>query len=264
MSYKAGYMTAGSGEPVVLLHCSMSSKEQWFKLFNNLKDNFKVIAVDLYGYGESPFPEKPEDFTLKNEIELMESVLEKTIGKHAEFHLVGHSYGGAVAMNYSAGTSGKTKSLTVFEPMLNHVPRETDPDFYQLVKAFIGDIEKDITEGRIDLACSKFIDFFSGKGTFERLPDEIRNSFRKWIRKMPLDYRATIDEGLSLSDYKSINIPVCLIAGTKSPGLTKDISEALSKIIKNLEYHKIDSGHMGPIENSNKVNSIIVNFIEKF
>lgn len=263
MGKKAGYMFAGSGTPIVFLHCSMSSKEQWFQIFNELKQDYAVLAVDLYGYGESPFPGKTKHFSLDMEIELIESAMEETIGKNANFHLVGHSYGGAVAMRYSSLDKSKNISLSIYEPMLNHVFRETDEAMYRLGIDFISDIENDVINGDPDLGCTKFIDLFSGDGTYERLPGEIKDLFRKYIKKMPMDYRATIGDELSLSKYENIDIPVCLMAGEKSVELTLDISDKLSTVLKNVEYHKINGTHMAPIEKPDLVNSIIKEFILK-
>ncbi|MGM0418045.1 MAG: alpha/beta fold hydrolase [Thermodesulfobacteriota bacterium] len=261
MQKKPGYMIAGNGTPVVFLHCSMSTKEQWLKIFNSLKNSFTVIAIDLYGYGQSPFPEKFEGFSLDHETKAMESVLDETIGPDTKFHLVGHSYGGAAAMKYSAGKNSRNLSLCVYEPMLNHVFRETDKEMYYLGKEFIGDIEQSIINGNPEQGCIKFIDLFSGDGTFERLPEEIKNIFIRCIKKMPMDYKATIADDLSLDLYKNIKIPTCIISGEQSPDLTADISKAVAGVVPHCFFHKVKGGHMAPIEKPDNVNKIIENFL---
>jgi len=261
MVHKPGYIVSGEGVPVVLLHCSMSSKEQWLPLIDSLKKNFMTIAFDLYGYGSSPFPEDENDFHLEDEIAFFSETLDNLIGRDTKFHMVGHSYGGAVAMKYSSMSESRNISLCVYEPMLNHVSREIDMEIYRLGMEFIGDIEEDIKRGKPDLGCAKFIDFFSGEGTFRRLPEGIQELFKNCIAKMPLDYRATIDEKLSLDTYKNINIPVCLVAGNKSPDITLNISQKLSETLKNLEFYLINSGHMAPIERPDLVNPLIEKFI---
>lgn len=262
MVKKTGYMIGGSGFPVVFLHCSMSRKEQWFELYNSLKENHTVLSIDLYGYGDSPFPEDTSGFGLDNEIELINGVLSETIGLNSKFHLVAHSYGGAVAMKYSCMADHNNISLSVYEPMLNHVYREIDPDLFEASKEFIHEIEKDIQNGNQRNGCVKFIDFFSGDGTFMSLPESMQSVFESCIRKMPLDYHGTIADDLSIEKYKSIDVPVCLIAGNKSPELTLKISDIMSEVLKKVEYHKIDGGHMAPIENSKDVNKIILNFLK--
>ncbi|MCB9480726.1 MAG: alpha/beta hydrolase [Desulfobacteraceae bacterium] len=263
MNNLPGYFVKGEGTPVVLLHCSMSSKEQWLTLASLLKEKFKVIGIDLYGYGQSPFPEKTDNFTLDNEIELIEKVFEKVLDENEKFHLAGHSYGGAVAMKYSTLERKRNISLCVFEPMLNHVFREIDHDTFLLGKQFISDIENDVLSGNPKKGCIKFIDLFSGDGTFEKLPYEIQKIFMNCIKKMPMDYRATIDENLNSNLYKKIDIPVCLISGKKSPDITAQISRFISGIIPGLTHFEIDGGHMSPIEKPEFFNPIVKDFFAK-
>jgi pimeloyl-ACP methyl ester carboxylesterase len=261
MTIIPGYFVKGKGTPVVLLHCSMSTKEQWYNLAEDIKDRFKVIAIDLYGYGNTPFPENMENFSLDDEIKLLEKVLELETEQNEKFHLVGHSYGGAVAMKYSTLKSKKNLSLCVFEPMLNHIFKEIDHDTFLLGKEFIADIENDVISGNPDKGCIKFIDLFSGEGTFERLPKEFKDIFTSCIKKMPMDYRATIDNSLNSELYKEIDIPVCLISGRKSPEITSEISRFIAGIIPGLKHFEVDGGHMSPIENPETVNKIIKNFL---
>jgi pimeloyl-ACP methyl ester carboxylesterase len=59
-----GYFVAGAGVPVVLLHASLSSKSQWRELAAQLAPRFRVIAIDLSGYGDNPMPAARESFSV--------------------------------------------------------------------------------------------------------------------------------------------------------------------------------------------------------
>lgn len=48
------YREAGTGTGVVCLHSSASSSGQWRALMDRLCGEFRLIAADLYGCGESP------------------------------------------------------------------------------------------------------------------------------------------------------------------------------------------------------------------
>ena len=43
-----------SGPVVILAHSSVSGARQWRRLMENLKDSFRVRAVNLFGYGTTP------------------------------------------------------------------------------------------------------------------------------------------------------------------------------------------------------------------
>jgi pimeloyl-ACP methyl ester carboxylesterase len=91
----AHFREAGTGQGLVCVHSSASSSGQWRALMDRLSDGFRVIAVDLYGYGKSPaWPEGCRMY-LDDEISLLEPAF-RSAGD--PFHLVGHSYGGAIAL----------------------------------------------------------------------------------------------------------------------------------------------------------------------
>jgi pimeloyl-ACP methyl ester carboxylesterase len=49
------FVEAGSAGPVaVLVHSSVSGARQWRRLMDDLKDRFRVRAVNLFGYGKTP------------------------------------------------------------------------------------------------------------------------------------------------------------------------------------------------------------------
>ena len=52
------YVEVGTGNPVVLIHSSVSGNQQWQSLSEALKDCHRVLAVNLFGYGDTtPWPE---------------------------------------------------------------------------------------------------------------------------------------------------------------------------------------------------------------
>src|SRR5688500_438233 len=92
------YVEQGRGEPVVLLHSSGSSNAQWRALAEGLSARFRVIAPDFYGYGATEHWPGRGPFQLEREAEIVRAMLGRA-GEPA--HLVGHSYGGAVALHFA-------------------------------------------------------------------------------------------------------------------------------------------------------------------
>ena len=95
---RVGFHIEGRGRPVVLLHSSMGSKGQWSALVDRLRRSHRLIAIDLHGYGASPMPPAGWPFTLQHEVRLIDSVLQLALLPGEAFHVVGHSYGAAVAL----------------------------------------------------------------------------------------------------------------------------------------------------------------------
>ena len=89
------YRELGTGPGVVCVHANASSSGQWRALMELLAPRFHVLAVDCYGAGKSPPRPKGRSIRLRDEVELLEPVFARAGGS---FALVGHSYGGAVAL----------------------------------------------------------------------------------------------------------------------------------------------------------------------
>ena len=89
------YTDDGTGEPVVLIHSSVSANRQWRALTEALKDRYRVLAINLFGYGETtPWPTAAPQ-SLYAQAQLVLALCE---GLGARVHLVGHSFGGSVAL----------------------------------------------------------------------------------------------------------------------------------------------------------------------
>src|SRR5262252_3206166 len=89
------FREAGSGTAVVCIHSSASTSGQWRPLIERLADRFRVIAVHLYGSGKTAAWPHDHPMHLNDELALLSSVF-RAAGDR--FHLIGHSYGGAIAL----------------------------------------------------------------------------------------------------------------------------------------------------------------------
>lgn len=107
-------------EDVIFIHGFISSSAFWTEtLFPNFsraaKSNFRLLAVDLLGFGRSP---KPADsmYTLREHLEMIEqSVLEPH--KVKSFHVVAHSLGCILALALAVKHPNSIKSLTLLAPV---------------------------------------------------------------------------------------------------------------------------------------------------
>ncbi|KAL9423055.1 hypothetical protein AB3S75_035197 [Citrus x aurantiifolia] len=106
-------------ENVIFLHGFLSSSSFWTEtVFPNLSDhqrnNYRLFAVDLLGFGRSP---KPRDklYTLRDHFEMIEkSVISQFDLK--SFHLVAHSMGCIIALALAAKHPSIVRSITLVAP----------------------------------------------------------------------------------------------------------------------------------------------------
>ena len=106
------YVTAGIGEPVVLLHGWPQSWWEWRHVIPMLAGQYRVIAPDLRGLGDSGRPEGGYDkMTVAADLwELLSAVL-----GIARFHLVGHDWGGPTAFALAASHPEAARSLAILD-----------------------------------------------------------------------------------------------------------------------------------------------------
>jgi pimeloyl-ACP methyl ester carboxylesterase len=95
--------------PVLLLHGIGRSLEDWAEQQDRLADQFRLIAPDLPGFGRSQPP--PGPVSLRAEAETLWAVLD-AVGV-GQVHLVGHSLGGAVALQLLALAPGRVASVAL-------------------------------------------------------------------------------------------------------------------------------------------------------
>ncbi len=242
-----------------MLHSSMSSKEQWSKLAATLKYDYHTIAIDLYGYGGGEYPKNPASFTLADEALRIDTIIAGLIGKEP-YHLIGHSYGGATALRLAYSNQEQIISLALFEPVLFHLLEKTDPARASVLEV-IDRIKSYVDNYDFSEATRVFVDFWSGNGTYDGISQTKQSLLNGGIKKVLLDFQAGIYEPLTIEDYRTIKLPVCLITSPQSPLPTRQIIHHLENALPHRQMHRVDGGHMAPISNAKNVNPILEAFI---
>ena len=114
--YAVHYSDAGAHDApaVVLIHGFASSLFTWRRLSAALlAAGYRVIAVDLLGYGASARPAEPI-YTTQTQAEVVLGVMDALGVRQA--HLVGHSFGGRVAMQIALLAPEQVRSLVALAP----------------------------------------------------------------------------------------------------------------------------------------------------
>ena len=114
---EAGEITAPA---IVLIHGFASSTLVWSKVFLELAaSGFRVIALDMLGYGYSAKPRNGE-YTIASQASLVMQLLDSLRIKRS--HIVGSSYGGAVAATCALDYSNRIDKLVLVSPVNNNRP----------------------------------------------------------------------------------------------------------------------------------------------
>ncbi len=110
------FQSVGTGEPVLLIHGFGASSYSWRHVIEPLAQKNRVIAIDLKGFGNSPKP-RDDAYSVYEQARLIRNfILENDL---KNLHIVGHSYGGGVALAVSiylsSSNPGLQKSLILID-----------------------------------------------------------------------------------------------------------------------------------------------------
>ena len=250
------YVDLGAGEPVFLLHSSGSSSAQWRALAERLSQRYRVIAPDLYGHGGTAQWAGARPFHLECEAEIVLALLERV---NEPPHLVGHSYGGAVALHVAGFHTELLRSLTLIEPAAFHLLRGADTPALAEIREVAEIVRRAVTRGEYVAGFEHFVDYWTSPAAAAEVPAYKRFAMAARLPKIALEFHATLNEPTCLEDFRSMSAPTLLLHGTGSPWPTRRICDLLERILPQAQLKTIGGGgHMSPVTHRDQVNALIV------
>ncbi len=258
------YRSRGQGETVLLLHSSASTGGQWTGLCDQLSSRFHVVAPDFHGYGQSAPWCGRGALSLRDEARIAAHFLKAhdSPSRRQPIHVVGHSFGGAVALRLAASYPHRIRSLTLVEPVCFYVLRGQglqDRQLFSEIHSVAAAMSVAAVTGDYCTGMAHFVDYWNGPGTWEALPEKSRRHLRQLVTRVVLNFQATLNEHSCLSDYRSIAIPTLLLHGSQSPRVTRRITELLARTLPHCQVKSIQgANHMLPITHPDHVNREIM------
>ncbi|MEM9101895.1 MAG: alpha/beta hydrolase [Pseudomonadota bacterium] len=250
------YHLLGQGEAVILLHSSLSSKSQWLPLQSQLAKTHQTLAIDLIGYGDNrQTPRFP--FRLNSEIELIDTLLKSHGMSDRPFHIIGHSYGGSIALKMASQYSQQVVSLNLYEPVSFHLLEQNSgasQEAHQLGEQVLAFIHQE----KWYEATEYFVDYWNAPGSFASMDKATQEKLMQRAKALIANFEALYEEPMTLSALENLDIPCHLMFGEYSPKPTQSIIKELQGIWPHAHISRIEAGHMGPLTHSQLVNTAIL------
>jgi pimeloyl-ACP methyl ester carboxylesterase len=238
------------------------SGRQWRRLSERLAPAFRVLLPDFLGSGDNPaWPaDAPFDFTM--DVHAVAGVIAE---QERPVHLVGHSYGGLIALTLARTMPSQVRSLAVYDPVAFGVLHDAADEggLENLAQAGSHPVFTDETKGGTEDWLEVFIDYWNGPGSFRALPAASRDAFLRVGRKVYLEVRSLMADRTPRAAYAAVTAPALLLDGQHSPLAARRVIAHLSTAIPRATARTVEgAGHMGPITHASIVNEAIASHIE--
>jgi pimeloyl-ACP methyl ester carboxylesterase len=223
---------------------------------------FLSIPIDLRGHGNVNHWHGARSLSLSEEA----AAILDACPDAAPFHLVGHSYGGAVALRFALSYPERLRSLTLIEPSCFHLLKAADGGVGLLeeIRVVAEAVNRGVICGDYRSGMQTFIDYWSGAGAWADLPDGKKTQLAQLALHIAHHFWSLIEEPTSLAAYSDIDVPTLILCGTHSPGPSRAIVRLLAEALPRARHCPIpDAGHMSPITHPAEVNRFILEHLSK-
>lgn len=230
------YQETGDGPTLVLVPGSCSTGAAWRPVMSHLQSRFRCVTTSLLGYGGTAERRTPGDAEICLEREVIESVIRRAGGP---VHLVGHSFGGLVALAVALRGRVSLLSLTIAEAPAVDILRETgEAEHYDTFRGMSRAYAEAFRRGESD-AIARMIDFYGGEGTFAAWPQRVRDYAVETTPANLLDWESAYGLRLTPASLASVKVPTLVMWGEKSHPAARRANELLSHHMARTEHAEI-------------------------
>ncbi|WP_159991080.1 alpha/beta fold hydrolase [Pelistega ratti] len=248
------YIDEGKGPTLLLIHGSLCDYRYWKAQIPQIAQHFRVIAPSLRHYAPITLDSK-EGFSVAQHAEDMSELLKQLVGTET-VHVLGHSRGGAVALQLALKHDYQVESLLLADPGIRN-EEELSASI-----AFKQEALRLIQDGQIDAGLTLFIDSVSGKGTYQRMV--------KWFKDMVRENAHTLSlqrfepPFLICEDLRILqNFRITLIGGSDSPAPFPNIIKCLQDMWPQAKTHILSpASHGMNLSLPSEFNQIVIDHLQ--
>ncbi|BBT17459.1 alpha/beta fold hydrolase [Metapseudomonas otitidis] len=248
------YLATGQGQPVVLIHGVGLNKEMWGGQVVGLATQYRVIAYDMLGHGDSPRPEPGTE--LLGYADQLRELLDH-LGL-TQVTVIGFSMGGLVARAFALHYPQYLQGLVVLNSVFNRTPEQRAGVIARTAQA-----AQHGPDANAEAALSRW---FSREYQAAN-PAQIAAIRQTLASNDPQGYLTTYElfatqDMYRADDLGNIRVPTLIATGELDPGSTPEMAEQLAQRIPGARAAVLaEQRHMMPVESPRLVNQLLLDFL---
>lgn len=224
------FQDSGDGPVILFVPGSFSTAAAWRPIQKSLPPGYRFVSTSLCGYGDTDETRTAADHDIAHEIRVLEAVAHH-IGEPV--HLVGHSFGGTVALAAALAGNIDLRSIATFEanPLCLMRDRGRD-DLFDAARQMSAAYEVAVQDGEAH-APRRVIDFWGGDGAYATMPEAVQDYCCDTASANVLDWHTDFGFAAGMSDFAGLDIPVLLVRGALAIAAMVEMTEGLAAGIPN-------------------------------
>jgi pimeloyl-ACP methyl ester carboxylesterase len=258
------YSDEGTGNAVILIHGGASNNRQWKTLAGELRHQFRVIAPNMHGAGNTPAWDGQNPYSLADAAALIERLCESISGNVS---LVGHSVGGAWAMKAAARLGSRVDKLVLLEAAPYDLLRQAGCHaLYGEAKELYEFVCNGSERGAWSAITERFLDTFVGKGAWDKLNDERRTRAAELMRQNRAQWDSLMNDRTTLIEWSS-HLPkqTLFISAADTWQPLRELTNLFMKGCPHWTFTQVpEGGHMAALYRPDLVNPIVVTFLKRY
>ncbi len=251
----------GSGDPAVLVHGSWGDHNNWAPVVPALSGSFNLATYDRRGHSRSERP--PGQGSIGQDVDDLAALIEHLFAGPA--HVIGNSFGAAVALNLAARRPELIRTLVAHEPPLFGLlaGEPTLQPALQAVQQRIAAVVPLLQAGDYEAGARRFVETIAfGPGAWEQLPQAMRDMFifnaPTWLDELQEPAWDTLDLG-ALSAFGA---PALLSMGGQSPSFFPAVVERVAAALPHARRHVFpQAGHVPHMSHPTEYVKVVTEFI---
>jgi pimeloyl-ACP methyl ester carboxylesterase len=219
-----------------------------------------VLAPNLYGYGETTAWRRDGDQTLADQANLIVRLVEQFAGSVS---LVGHSFGGSVALKAATVLGDRVSHLFLFEPNPLRLLAQNNPSNTYVEAIELRDfVKRHGAKGNWAAVAERFMDYWLGDGAWAETPEKRREAYMSSLHPNYYEWDCLQADDVTIDDIASISARAMLVLSTTAQPPIREIAKLIEEKCPNWSFATVaEGGHMAMATHPHLVNRLVTSFL---